>query len=170
MNEGQNHIPFRASKLTLALRDGFISKKFKSRVVVIACVCPGSRSADHSVNTLRYADRLKSKKSTKNYDYPQEDIKSNINLVEKEKLPFDKKLEGYNKKKLLKKVNSKAHLKSQSKKKNKGSELGKLFPKDSPSKLFPKMHSDENTAHQPTPNAQPPVPIEKHNHKQIYSQ
>jgi len=25
-------------------------------VIVIACVCPGSGSADHSVNTLRYAD------------------------------------------------------------------------------------------------------------------
>jgi kinesin family protein 2/24 len=26
---------------------------------MIACVSPGSSSADHSLNTLRYADRLK---------------------------------------------------------------------------------------------------------------
>lgn len=59
MNSGQGHIPFRASKLTLSLRDSFILKKYKTRVIMIACVCPGSSSADHSVNTLRYADRLK---------------------------------------------------------------------------------------------------------------
>lgn len=28
---------------------------------MIACVCPGQESTDHSVNTLRYADRLKAK-------------------------------------------------------------------------------------------------------------
>lgn len=62
MHSGQGHIPFRASKMTLALRDSFIGKKYKNRVIMIACVCPGSSSADHSVNTLRYADRLKAKK------------------------------------------------------------------------------------------------------------
>lgn len=30
-----------------------------SKVVMIACVSPGSSSSDHSLNTLRYADRLK---------------------------------------------------------------------------------------------------------------
>ena len=29
---------------------------------MIACLCPGSTSADHTLNTLWYADRLKSKK------------------------------------------------------------------------------------------------------------
>lgn len=28
---------------------------------MIACISPGSSSADHSLNTLRYADRLKDK-------------------------------------------------------------------------------------------------------------
>jgi len=28
---------------------------------MIACVSPGSSSADHTLNTLRYADRLKDK-------------------------------------------------------------------------------------------------------------
>lgn len=30
---------------------------------MIACVSPGSSSADHSLNTIRYADRLKEKSS-----------------------------------------------------------------------------------------------------------
>ena len=53
------HVPFRASKLTLALRDSFICKSSKARIVMIACVLPGSSSANHTLNTLRYADRLK---------------------------------------------------------------------------------------------------------------
>lgn len=59
MDEKADHVPFRASKLTLILRDSFITKQEKSKVVMIACISPGSSSADHSLNTLRYADRLK---------------------------------------------------------------------------------------------------------------
>lgn len=61
MNSQQNHIPFRATKLTLALRDSFVPGSDESFIVMIACVCPGSASADHTLNTLRYADRLKNK-------------------------------------------------------------------------------------------------------------
>ena len=60
MGDKADHVPFRASKLTLILRDSFIAKQQnKSKVVMIACISPGSSSADHSLNTLRYADRLK---------------------------------------------------------------------------------------------------------------
>ena len=62
MNQGNTHIPFRASKLTLSLRDSFVSKKYNNKVVMFACICPGSSSSNHSLNTLRYADRLKGKK------------------------------------------------------------------------------------------------------------
>ena len=34
---------------------------------MIACISPGQNSADHSINTLRYADRLK-EKSTNDYE------------------------------------------------------------------------------------------------------
>ena len=61
MDQGAGHVHFRASKLTLVLRDSFISKSNKSRIIMIACISPGSSSADHSLNTLRYADRLKDK-------------------------------------------------------------------------------------------------------------
>lgn len=59
MDEKAEHVPFRASKLTLILRDSFINKSNLSKVVMIACISPGSSSSDHSLNTLRYADRLK---------------------------------------------------------------------------------------------------------------
>ena len=59
MDEKADHVPFRASKLTLILRDSFLAKQNKSKIIMIACVSPGSSSADHSLNTLRYADRLK---------------------------------------------------------------------------------------------------------------
>lgn len=59
MDDKATHVPFRASKLTLILRDSFTSKSDKSKIVMIACVSPGSASANHSLNTLRYADRLK---------------------------------------------------------------------------------------------------------------
>ena len=51
------HIPFRGSKLTEVLRDSFIGKN--ARTVMIANVSPNSTSCEHTINTLRYADRVK---------------------------------------------------------------------------------------------------------------
>jgi len=59
MDDKADHVPFRTCKLTLILRDSFLAKQNKSKVVMIACISPGSSSADHSLNTIRYADRLK---------------------------------------------------------------------------------------------------------------
>lgn len=53
------HVPFRGSKLTKVLRDSFVDSSSQIRIVMIACVSPGSRSAQQSLNTLRYAGRLK---------------------------------------------------------------------------------------------------------------
>lgn len=53
-----SHVPFRASKLTMVLRDSFLNKT-SARIIMIACINPGSSSSDHTLNTLRYADRLK---------------------------------------------------------------------------------------------------------------
>lgn len=44
------------------LRDSFLTKGSLSKIIMIACISPGSSSTDHSVNTLRYADRLKENK------------------------------------------------------------------------------------------------------------
>ena len=57
LDSGSNHVPYRASKLTLVLKDSFTNKK--SRTVMIATVSPAASSADHTINTLRYADRIK---------------------------------------------------------------------------------------------------------------
>ena len=55
------HVPFRASKLTHVLRDSFVSKSDKSRIIMISCIMPSYKSCNHSLNTLRYSDRLKEK-------------------------------------------------------------------------------------------------------------
>lgn len=54
LDNDQVHIPFRGSKLTEVLRDSFVGD---SRTVMISCVSPNSGSCEHTLNTLRYADR-----------------------------------------------------------------------------------------------------------------
>lgn len=57
LDSASSHVPYRASKLTLVLKDSFTNKK--SRTVMIVNVSPAASSADHTLNTLRYADRIK---------------------------------------------------------------------------------------------------------------
>jgi kinesin family protein 2/24 len=54
LDNDQGHIPFRGSKLTEVLRDSFMGD---SRTVMISCVSPNAGSCEHTLNTLRYADR-----------------------------------------------------------------------------------------------------------------
>ncbi|KAL9232798.1 hypothetical protein vseg_007864 [Gypsophila vaccaria] len=57
LDNDQLHIPFRGSKLTEVLRDSFVGN---SKTVMISCISPNSNSCEHTLNTLRYADRVKS--------------------------------------------------------------------------------------------------------------
>uniref|UniRef100_A0A1I7TM61 Kinesin-like protein n=1 Tax=Caenorhabditis tropicalis TaxID=1561998 RepID=A0A1I7TM61_9PELO len=57
MARNSSHVPFRQSKLTMVLRNSFIGEK--SRTVMISMISPGIASSEHTLNTLRYADRVK---------------------------------------------------------------------------------------------------------------
>src|SRR5690554_3358159 len=59
LDNNSGHVPYRASKLTLVLKDSFTNKNAKT--VMIATVSPTASSADHTLNTLRYGDRVKEK-------------------------------------------------------------------------------------------------------------
>ena len=71
LDGGSTHVPYRASKLTMVLKDSFATGS-KARTVMIATVSPGNTSSDHSINTLRYADRIKEQNvmSTLHYHHP----------------------------------------------------------------------------------------------------
>jgi len=49
----------------MVLRDSFMAGE-KNKIIMLACVCPGSTMADHTLNTLRYAERLKERSGLNN--------------------------------------------------------------------------------------------------------
>lgn len=63
LSMNRKHTPYRASKLTQVLRDSFIGNK--ARTAMIAMVSPGLASCENTLNTLRYADRVKELKKDK---------------------------------------------------------------------------------------------------------
>ena len=110
------HVPFRASKLTHVLRDSFVSKSDKSRIIMISCINPSFIHSNHSINTLRYRDRLKEQtafvlkqiangvKINKGNNEPKHQNKSNSNNAinhinvnkQKKELEREKELEDIN--------------------------------------------------------------------------
>jgi kinesin family member 2/24 len=60
IDQDAKHRPFRGSKLTMVLKDSLIGN---ARTIMIANISPNSGSCEHTLNTLRYADRVKEMKS-----------------------------------------------------------------------------------------------------------
>eukprot|EP00163_Fabomonas_tropica_P008524 TRINITY_DN18261_c0_g1_i1.p1 TRINITY_DN18261_c0_g1~~TRINITY_DN18261_c0_g1_i1.p1 ORF type:complete len:392 (-),score=120.33 TRINITY_DN18261_c0_g1_i1:128-1303(-) len=56
LDQQHTHTPFRSSKLTMVLKDSFIGD---CKTVMIANVAPVASCSEHTLNTLRYADRVK---------------------------------------------------------------------------------------------------------------
>ncbi|KAK7389548.1 hypothetical protein VNO78_24689 [Psophocarpus tetragonolobus] len=83
LDNDQGHIPFRGSKLTEVLRDSFVGD---SRTVMISCISPSSGSCEHTLNTLRYADRVKS--LSKGNNSKKDVLSSNFNLKESTTIPL----------------------------------------------------------------------------------
>lgn len=56
LDQDKKHTPFRGSKLTQVLKDSFVGN---SKTTMIANISPASICCEHTLNTLRYADRVK---------------------------------------------------------------------------------------------------------------
>ena len=56
LDQDKRHTPFRGSKLTLVLKDSFMGN---CKTLMIANVSPTASCCEHTLNTLRYADRVK---------------------------------------------------------------------------------------------------------------
>ncbi|XP_042187426.1 kinesin-like protein KIF2A isoform X6 [Oncorhynchus tshawytscha] len=78
LGRNKPHTPFRASKLTQVLRDSFIGEN--SRTCMIATISPGMTSCENSLNTLRYANRVK--ELTVDANQVTEGVRPNIHVVD----------------------------------------------------------------------------------------
>ncbi|KAH6580139.1 hypothetical protein BASA61_009830 [Batrachochytrium salamandrivorans] len=65
LDQDSRHTPFRQSKLTQVLKDSFIGN---SKTCMIATISPNISNSEHSLNTLRYAYRVKELKGDSGVD------------------------------------------------------------------------------------------------------
>ena len=71
LDQDSRHTPFRQSKLTQVLKDSFIGN---SRTCMIATVSPNASNSEHTLNTLRYADRVKELKGDSGLANEEQDV------------------------------------------------------------------------------------------------
>ena len=68
----KKHTPFRGSKLTQVLKDSFVGN---SKTTMIANVSPANSCCENTLNTLRYADRVKELKKGDSSKLSKDEIK-----------------------------------------------------------------------------------------------
>ena len=56
LDQDKKHVPFRGSKLTMVLKDSFVGN---CKTVMIGNISPAAANSEYTLNTLRYADRVK---------------------------------------------------------------------------------------------------------------
>ncbi|KAI9494935.1 P-loop containing nucleoside triphosphate hydrolase protein [Zychaea mexicana] len=78
LDQDQRHTPFRGSKLTQVLRDSFVGN---SRTCMIATISPNNPNSEHTLNTLRYADRVKELKGESDPRLLAEQQQESVGLV-----------------------------------------------------------------------------------------
>jgi hypothetical protein len=83
LEKKQGHTPFRGSKLTQVLKDSFVGDK--TRTCMVACVSPSSTNCEHTLNTLRYADRVKEHQGS---SHQQDLIQKQMNIQQDTQLPL----------------------------------------------------------------------------------
>ncbi|AWP02152.1 Kinesin-like protein [Scophthalmus maximus] len=86
LGRNKPHTPFRGSKLTQVLRDSFIGEN--SRTCMIATISPGMTSCENTLNTLRYANRVKELRVDPNQEMeggrPNIPAVNNLDLLDEE--------------------------------------------------------------------------------------
>ena len=76
LDQDKKHTPFRGSKLTLVLRDSFIGN---CKTLMIANISPALGCSEHTLNTLRYASRVKELRAKPDIKIGQGNVNLNFN-------------------------------------------------------------------------------------------
>mmetsp|Transcript_33370 Transcript_33370/g.87872 ORF Transcript_33370/g.87872 Transcript_33370/m.87872 type:complete len:588 (-) Transcript_33370:216-1979(-) len=84
LDDGSGHVPFRGSKLTLVLRDSFVGQ---AKTLMLANVAPGAAAAEHTLNTLRYAQRVRDFSAKRLAQTPSHGPASKLNQIQPNKRP-----------------------------------------------------------------------------------
>ena len=88
MDQSKRHLPFRGSKLTLVLKDAFVGK---CKVLMIGNVSPCQDALECTLNTLRYAERVKELRSQNKTRRSRNNTSHKLSLRKKQKFPHPRK-------------------------------------------------------------------------------